>query len=132
MNKATFSFVIIAVLFCVFINVDAFSSKYPKVPFPFEKTQKRMQQTESYQISSINLVIFFFLEYGRQCIKDINCLSSEECFIDEKPCQSGDILNKDCGKFPNCRKLANPPPKSTDGNPHYFFLQTSQLLILLT
>uniref|UniRef100_A0A1L8E3I5 Putative glycine-rich cell wall structural protein 1.0 n=2 Tax=Nyssomyia neivai TaxID=330878 RepID=A0A1L8E3I5_9DIPT len=83
-----------------------------------------------------------YSKYGRSC-SDIGCLSSEVCVMASDSCSYGQRENKDCGRYPTCRKSGaaggstgpggylNPLPDNTristgqdqspnfNGNPNY-------------
>uniref|UniRef100_A0A1L8DQJ5 Putative glycine rich salivary protein n=1 Tax=Nyssomyia neivai TaxID=330878 RepID=A0A1L8DQJ5_9DIPT len=44
-----------------------------------------------------------YSKYGRSC-SDIGCLSSEVCVMASDSCSYGQRENKDCGRYPTCRK----------------------------
>lgn len=47
--------------------------------------------------------LHFPTEYGRSC-SDIGCLSSETCVMAQDSCSYNQRENKDCGRYPTCRK----------------------------
>ncbi|XP_059617624.1 loricrin isoform X1 [Phlebotomus argentipes] len=61
-------------------------------------------------ISSLALLALFssvsslpYSKYGRSC-SDIGCLSSEVCVMAVDSCSYGQRENKECGRYPTCRK----------------------------
>lgn len=47
--------------------------------------------------------VLYVAEYGRTC-SDIGCLSSETCVMAHDSCSYNERENKDCGRYPTCKK----------------------------
>ncbi|GAB0094452.1 hypothetical protein DMENIID0001_097580 [Sergentomyia squamirostris] len=71
-----------------------------------------------------------FTKYGRSC-SDIGCLSSEVCVMAYDSCNYNQRENKECGRYPTCKKSGssgstgpggylNPLPENTRQSPDQF------------